>query len=630
MCGIAGVVHSNPEVRARLPESLKQLVHRGPDDSGVYERGRTALGMTRLSVIDVAGGHQPMLSEDENLAVVFNGEIYNYVELRAEMARSGRTFRTGSDTEVILHLYDIEGMNFVSKLRGMFAIAILDVNLDRVVLARDRFGKKPLYYATPTPESLVFASELKGLGPLVCAAGQSQTLRPQAIYDYLSFGVVPQPGTIFEGIQCLPAGSIAATTPIGLEISSYWQPEFYPKSDVSYAEAQREARHRIREAVRIRLRSDVPLGVFLSGGLDSSIVALEAVNAGAADLQTFTVSTGHDLDESGVARRTATRLGIKNTILPLHVDPLAGVMDVVHHYDQPYADSSAIPSMQISKLAREHVTVTLNGDGGDEVFGGYRRYAAADAMGRLRSLGLPHALGVLPAIGGPTQLRRSPVGLVQRLIHGFALDYPDRYLVWSFDMLREVDKQGAWRGAMALPSERLVSATQRHGFSDIDQFNFTDLSLSLESDLLVKMDMATMRYSLEGRSPLLDHEVAEFGWCLPGKYRVRGWVTKRILRDAYRGQLNDEVINGAKKGFEVPMADWLQGPLQPILRDTVGARTSPIRDYLDGELIDSLLSGETGKRKNLTFILYSLLVLDLWLREIKAAPDTGARSPWQT
>jgi len=615
MCGIAGVVHSSPDVRACLRESLKQLVHRGPDDSGVYEHGRTALGMTRLSVIDVAGGHQPIVSVDENLAIVFNGEIYNYLELREELRRAGRTFRTNSDTEVILHLYDVEGLDFVSRLRGMFAIAIHDVELDRVVLARDRLGKKPLYYASPTPDSLIFASELKALGPLERAAGLERTLRPQAIYDYLSLGVITQPATIFEGVQSLPAGSIGVTSPGGLEISSYWQPEFYPKTELSYAEAQIEARRHIREAVRIRLRSDVPLGVFLSGGLDSSIVALEAVNSGAVDLQTFTVSTGHGLDESGVAQRTAARLGIKNTVLPLEVDPLTGVMDVVRHYDQPYADSSAIPSMQISKLGREHVTVILNGDGGDEIFGGYRRYAAAAAMGRLRDLGLQRVAGALPPLGDPSKQRRSRLGLAQRLVRGFALDYPDRYLVWSSDMLREIDKQGAWRGGAVLPSERLVADTQRPGFSDLDQLNLTDLSLNLQSDLLVKMDMATMRHSLEGRSPFLDDVVAEFGWRLPDKYRVRGRVTKRILRDAYRGQLNDEVIHGAKKGFEVHMANWLAGPLKSVLHDTVGSGTARVREILDGRLIDDLISGAEGASKNRTFVLYALLVLELWLAE---------------
>lgn len=624
MCGIAGVVNFNPDVRACLPRSLEQLTHRGPDDSGVYEHGRTALGMTRLSVIDVASGHQPMISADAGLAIVFNGEIYNYVELREELTRAGRRFRTGSDTEVILHLYDMEGLDFVSRLRGMFAIAIHDVELDRVVLARDRLGKKPLYYGGTSPGSLVFASELKALGPLARAAGLERTLRPQAIYDYLSFGVIAQPATIFEGVYSLPAGSIGVNSPGGLKISSYWQPEFYPKSELSYAEAQIEAKRHIREAVRIRLRSDVPLGVFLSGGLDSSIVALEAVNSGAVDLQTFTVSTGHGLDESSVAQRTAARLGIKNTVLPLEVDPLAGVMDVVRHYDQPYADSSAIPSLQISKLGREYVTVVLNGDGGDEVFGGYRRYAAAAALGRLRSMGLHKICGALPSVDADSRNRRSRLGLAQRLVRGLSLEYPDRYLVWGADMLRELDKRTAWRGGSVLPTERLVEATQRPGFSDLDQLILTDLSLNLQSDLLVKMDMATMRHSLEGRSPFLDHEVAEFGWRLPEKYRVRGRVTKRILRDAYRGQLNDEVVHGAKKGFEVPMASWLAGPLKPVLHDTVGSRNARIRDYLDGGLVDGLLDGTALQGRNNTFVLYALLVLELWLTESESNADTAA------
>ncbi|GGN09429.1 asparagine synthetase B [Terrabacter tumescens] len=615
MCGIAGIVHPDPRVRGSLSDALMTIRHRGPDEQGQADSGFVALGMTRLSVIDIDGGHQPMISSDGNLTVIFNGEIYNYREIAVRLLAQGCVLRTDSDTEVLLHLYEMHGDELVQHLRGMFAFVLYDARRNRLLMGRDRLGKKPLYYAQPDQKTLFFASELKALRPLAVAAGMPLRVSSQAIYDYLSFGVVPQPSTIFDGVQILPAGSIGTFENGLLDIASYWSPAFTPKLDIPYAEAQDQARALIRDAVNIRLRSDVPLGVLLSGGLDSSIVAYEAVAAGARDLQTFTVATGGTLDESAVAQRTAAHLGVASTVLPLQVDPLAGIHRVVKAYDQPYADSSAIATMQISELARQHVTVALNGDGGDEVFGGYRRYVAAASFGRLDGLGGVPIARAAQALGHFSAGRRSALGFASRLAAGLSLTPDERYLSWTTDMLRETDKAAWWHGAGCAPSERLVAGTRRPDLSHLDQSMLSDVTLNLRSDLLVKMDIGTMSASLEARSPFLDHEVASFGWALQAGYRVRGRTTKRILRDAYRSDLPQEVLGGAKRGFEVPMQQWLDGPLRPLLLDTLTSGSARLYEFLDRDLVRGLLDGHGLPDRNRTYVVYALLVLELWLQE---------------
>ena len=615
MCGISGAIHPDPRVRRdALGLSLKTIDHRGPDESATFEEGQTALGMTRLAIIDLVGGRQPMSTPDGRFTVVFNGEIYNYREIRERLKAAGRALRTSSDTEVLLHLYELEGLDLVESLRGMFAFAIHDAVRQRLVLGRDRLGKQPLYYAQPQPSTFVFGSELKALVPLVRAAGMPLAIRHQSIYDYLSFGVVPQPDTIYEGVHSLPPASVAVVERGALRIQRYWAPAFEPKLDLGYQEAQDVARSHLREAVSLRLHSDVPLGVLLSGGLDSSIVAYEAVKAGATSLQTFTVATGGALDESQVAQRTAAGLGVPHTVLPLEVDPVTGVHKVVAAYDQPYADSSAIPTMQIAELARQHVTVVLNGDGGDEVFGGYRRYAAARAAARLSGFGSGPGRVATKVLDALPADRRSALGFAARFARGLSMDPSERYLAWTTDMLREDDKNSVWRGGPADASERLVSALAVPGRSALDQLMANDVSLNLLSDLLVKMDIGTMSASLEARSPFLDHKVADFAWRLPDSYRVQGGQTKRILRDAYRGRLPDEVISAPKRGFEVPMANWLKGPLRPLVLDALGSPNARVLDFLQPEIVRGLVDGTSLQERNTTYLLYAVLMLELWLQ----------------
>ncbi|ACO47040.2 asparagine synthase (glutamine-hydrolyzing) [Deinococcus deserti] len=619
MCGISGAVgaHLNAPQTA-LHRSLDAISHRGPDGQGTYFQSQVCMGMRRLAIIDLEGGDQPIYNEDETVAVVFNGEIYNYRELMAGLKSRGHTFATDSDTEVLVHLYEEKGERMLEDLRGMFAFSIHDTRDGSLFLARDRFGKKPLYYTRPASGGLLYASELKALRPLARAAGERWQINDQAIYDYLSLGVVPQPSTVYLGVYALPPGSWMRFREEHLEIQAYWQPEFHPKLTLSYDEAKERTRAEIGEATRLRLRSDVPLGVFLSGGVDSSVIAYEAAQQLGSTLQTFTVATGEGFDESPVAQRTAAHLGVKNTILKLEVSPLEGLQEMVRAYDQPYSDSSAIPSLGISRLARQHVTVVLNGDGGDEVFAGYRRYVAAVRSAALdvvpKGVARTLAAGLAPFAGA----RRSPLGFAARFTRGLALSPAERYLAWTTDMLREGDKQRVWRGGPVLPTEERIAAIQRPELGALDGQLATDARINLLSDLLVKMDIATMAHSLEGRSPLLDHRVAEFAWRLPDAYRVRGGTPKAVLRDAYRSRLPDEVIGGAKRGFEIPLVRWLQGELRPILLDTLGGAEALVRGYVDGAFIDALLRREVMTDRNWAYIVYALLVLELWLQEEKS------------
>jgi asparagine synthase (glutamine-hydrolysing) len=612
MCGIAGALRAPSAVLDAVPQALVTIAHRGPDDSGWTDTEQGRIGMTRLAVMDPAAGQQPM-SRDA-VSLVFNGEIYNFKELRADLEMLGHKFRTNSDTEVLLAMYLEHGVGMLDQLVGMFAFAIVDERTGVAVLARDRFGKKPLYYSK-VGSGLAFASEIKALRPLLAGAGQHPAVRDQGVYDYLSLGVIPQPDTIFDGIHALEPGSHLTFDAEGTHTQRWWRPQF-----ATHAVPVREAHERVRElmadSVRLRLRSDVPLGVFLSGGVDSSVIAYEAAQVLGETVHSFTVATGSGLDESEVAGRTATSLGIRSTVLPLEFDPLESLHTVVDHYDQPFADSSAIPSLALSRLAREHVTVVLNGDGGDEVFGGYRRHVAAHLAGRLS--GVPdRLLGVAERglSGRAASERRGAAGFAQRIVRGLQLDPEDRYLAWSTDMLLDADKRQVWCGGAVTDTKDRVRSTRRDDLGALDQQLVTDIDLNLLSDLLVKMDMATMAHSLEGRSPFLDHRVAEYVWSLPAHVRLPRGRAKGLLRDSYRGRLSDEVIGGKKKGFEVPVNRWLAEDWRSLVNDVLTIPSAHVKSYVDGAAVDDLVNGTRWPEKNTTYLVYALLVLELWLRK---------------
>ncbi|WP_216320885.1 asparagine synthase (glutamine-hydrolyzing) [Deinococcus aestuarii] len=619
MCGVAGVwqprTAESPLADRPVCLALNALRHRGPDGEGLYRQPHVVLGMRRLSVIDLEGGQQPIYNEDRSVAVVFNGEIYNYRELAAGLRARHHHFRTTSDTEVLVHLYEERGVELVHELRGMFAFALHDARTHRLLLARDRFGKKPLYYMRAASGGWLFASELKALRVLARACGEELTLNEQAVYDYLSLGVVPQPSTIYRGVYALPPGSWASIGEDGHEVRTYWNLEYLPKDRASYARAQARVRDLVAEAVRLRLRSDVPLGVFLSGGVDSAVVAYEAARVLGAELETFTVAVDDpQFDESPVARRTARHLGVRHRVLPLEVSSLDGLQRLVRHYDQPFADASAIPSLEIARLAREHVTVVLNGDGGDEAFGGYRRYVAARRAAPFELLP-GWAVGAAARVLGRGAGRRSARGFGARFARGLGQPPGARYLTWTNDLLQEADKRSLWRRAPGLPTEDRIESLLDPRLPPLDRQLDADVRLNLLSDLLVKMDIATMAHSLEARSPLLDHRVAEYAARLPGGYRVRGATPKAVLRDAYRGRLPDEVVRGAKRGFEIPVERWLREDLRPLLHDTLGAPDARVRGWLDPAFVDALLARRVMADRHWSAVVYALLTLELWLRE---------------
>ncbi|MEM9195578.1 MAG: asparagine synthase (glutamine-hydrolyzing) [Myxococcota bacterium] len=610
MCGIAGGLFPRGITEQDLECALATIAHRGPDDSGGIIEGPLALGMRRLAVLDLDGGRQPVEDETGRVAVVFNGEIYNYREIAADLAISPAP----GDTTVIAPLFARYGREMAHRLRGMFAVAAWDRKSRRLTLLRDRFGKKPLYYRRLPSGGFIFASELKALESLSQAAGLPLEIDEQGIYDFLSMAVVPQPNTVFRGVHLVgPGGYLCFDARRDVvQTGTYWslEPSVIRRRRDRLHE---EVRSRMREAVRVRLRSDVPLGVFLSGGLDSSIVALEAAALTEGDVHTFTVSTGDsELDEAPIARETAQSLGIRNTVLRLEVQPRESLERVVRHYDQPYADASAIPSMAIAALAREYVTVVLNGDGGDEVFAGYRRYLAAAAASRT-----PKAVAAAGRVGATAVLgaaRRSRAGFVARFLRGAGMPVGRQYLTYTTDMLFEEDKRELWQRSRCRPTEAIVEDLPGCGHRGIHRQLFLDHRLNLQSDLLVKMDMATMAASLEARSPFLDHELAEFAVTIPPAELIRRGKTKAVLRDAYLGRLPDAVTKGKKRGFEIPLASWLADDWSDMIGDTVLAPSSEVASYLPADWIRDLYEGRVASDRNHAYLRYALLVLELWLR----------------
>jgi len=618
MCGIAGGWHQGGFSSEVIDSALDKIRHRGPDDQGSHVEDHMFIGMRRLSIIDLAGGHQPIYNEKKDVCVVFNGEIYNYLEIIPDLKSKGHQFRTESDTEVLVHLYEQYGVQMVNKLRGMFAFAIWDSVKKIFFLARDRFGKKPLFYHQPKSGGFIFASEIKALKPLIAHLGEGFRVSNQSIYNYLSLLVVPQPQTIFEDVFALPPGTCATFSDQGLAIRKYWEMPLCEKSRMPYEEILVSVRELISECVKIRLRSDVPLGVFLSGGVDSSIIAYEAARVSREPLHSFTISMDDaQFDESPVARLTAERLGIKNTVLPLKVDPLESLSWVAEHFDQPFGDSSAIPSFAVSKLARQHVKVVLNGDGGDELFCGYRRYIAARQLQKLQLV--PKSIAKLGSsiLGSFFPDRRSPLGLYARFLRGRNESPSERFLAWTTDMLIEGDKKKYWRGAPASPTEEFLDRLEKPDcdLHDVDLQRLQDIKVILLSALLVKMDMATMAASIEARSPLMDHVLGEFAARLTPAILLRGGRSKAVLRDAYKGLLPDEVIFGKKKGFEIPLHSWLKGPFKPLLHDTLSVSSARIKSYLDPDFVNEVIDGRQMTERNWAYVVYSFLVLELWLRK---------------
>ena len=634
MCGIAGALDlgAGPGVLDTVGPMTHCLYHRGPDEDGFYRDGQVALGSRRLSIVDIAGSTQPIANEDETLWVVFNGQIYNYVELRADLEQR-HTFKTQGDTETLLHLYEEHGPDFVKKLRGMFVFAIWDTRKRTLTLGRDRFGKKPLYYtrlgAPGQSDQFLFASEIKALlehGRL------DTTLDPTAIYQYLCFGFVPHPRTAYQEIASLPPAHWLQIDADGRQtLQRYWQLPPGGTFKGSRHDALDQIRTVFDESVRIRLRSDVPVGVFLSGGIDSGLVTASAARASAEPIQSFSVGFADQrFDERPLARLVAEQYGTRHTEVVVDLDaevrrPEDLLSRLVSMYDQPYADSSAIPSNAVAREARKHLKVVLNGDGGDEAFGGYRRYSAAlMAEWMTTTLGpmAPLAARMAPV---PRQ-RRGPVAFALRLMEGMALPPRERYLRWSGlftdadaaalcqpDFLGTVRQQA--RGVVDARVEQCLAWGIREPAALMMAADATHV---LVDDFLVKMDIATMANSLEGRSPFIDHELVELAVSLPDRLRASAFQTKPLLRELARERLPSALVKAPKRGFEVPMASWLRHELRGLLQEALLAPDARIQAIVRPAEAQRLVREHLSEQRDHAMRLWALLNLEWWLRSERA------------
>ena len=634
MCGIAGILSRSPEVPVEadsIDTMVAQLVHRGPDDSGRYvdPQGRCGLGFRRLSIIDVDGGHQPLSNEDGTVWAVFNGEIYNFRALRAELETQGHKFRTLTDGEVIVHLYEQLGTACFARLAGMFAIAIWDERRGRLVLARDRFGKKPLTY-TCEGGRLCFASEAKAI---LALPGMPREIDAQALHSYLIFQYVPAPSSIYAGFRKLPPGhflTIDVDRPFEDAPEAYWRLGT-SAFDGTYDEALERLDHLLRAAVEKRLIADVPLGAFLSGGIDSSIVVALMRAAGVSPLRTFTIGFPDPrYDESAHARLVAR---VFETEHDEHVvTPQA--REVLHtlawHYDEPFADSSAIPTYYVSRWAREAVTVALTGDAGDECFAGYDRYRAVQLSARLARMpwimrrGLARAAALLP--------HKRPRTLSNRLYRFLSvMDQPAarRYLGWVNIFSPEALSAGYRREFR----ERLAFDAPLRWYDELyeaapgpvaNQAVRTDLTSYLPYDLLTKVDIASMACGLECRSPLLDHELVEFAVSLPLEWRIGPLGSKHILKDWARRHLPAEILKRPKMGFSVPVGAWFRQELAGLVRECVLGDDSLPRKIFERRFLRELVESHLSGRTNHEYPLWALLMLELWNRQWQPSGFAGA------
>ncbi|HEU4906248.1 MAG TPA: asparagine synthase (glutamine-hydrolyzing) [Solirubrobacterales bacterium] len=630
MCGIAGQARAGgaPVEAETIARMCAAQEHRGPDQRGIHTADGVGLGIQRLRIIDLAGGDQPVANEDGSVVVVLNGEIYNYAELREELLRRGHSLSTEGDTEVIAHLYEEEGVECVHRLRGMFCFALWDERRRRLFVARDRIGKKPLYYSRRGGE-LSFASELRALlqDPAV-----PREVDPAAIDAYLAYGYVPAPDSVFRGVAKLPPAHRLVFEDGALTVERWWRLDYARKLEVDDVEELHERiRAALRTAVRRRLVADVPIGAFLSGGIDSSAVVATMAELSPRPVKTFTIGfADEDFDELPRARLVAERFGTDHTELVVEPDAVAMLPKLVRHYGEPFGDHSALACFYLAELARDQVTVALNGDGGDESFAGYQRYSSNMLAARLERLpgglrrGLAAAAGAAGRAADPRALRSRIARFGGRLGGGRERRYLDQVNV--FDAAGRASLYSTEFAAAVMPDQAdealLGPWREASGAELLDQLLEVDASVYLPGDLLAKIDIATMAFSLEARSPLLDHELMELAAAIPTAHKARGAQRKIALRGALRGRLPDEVLDGRKQGFELPVARWLRGDLAPFAREVLLDRAAAERGWARPEAVAALLDEHLAGAADHGRRLWSLLSLELWAQEtLDAAPE---------
>jgi asparagine synthase (glutamine-hydrolysing) len=619
MCGIAGFLQKEqPADFALVKRMCDQIVHRGPDDEGFHVEDGCGIGMRRLSIIDLHTGHQPISNEDGSVQVVFNGEIYDYAGLRAWLEGRGHRFRTHSDTEVLVHLYEEEGTAGLARLRGMFAFCIWDRRRQQIFLARDRFGKKPLYYAA-LPHGLFFGSELSCL----MAAGVPREIDPEGLRLYFQFSYIPDPFTAYQAIRKLaPGGWLTYDTSGQCETGRYWKlPPPTPGLPAGYDEAAAQGRLRelFDESVRIRMIADVPLGAFLSGGIDSSLVVASMARQSKEPVKTFSIGFEEAaFNELGYARQVAERYKTDHHEILVRPDSVDLTERLVKHFGEPFADSSAIPTFIVSEFAARHVKVALSGDGGDELFAGYESFQIVERLRRWDKL--PGAARrLLETVAGA--LPYSSYGKNYLYMMSRPTDW-ERYFQVNYapHLFRRQLLQPDWMlpAGGAYLRQALGDCLLAEGADGLSQALYFEATSKLTGDMLVKVDRMSMAASLEVRCPLLDHQLAEFSASVPTPLKLREGRGKDILIRALGDRLPPGLLNRPKMGFALPLAQWLNGPLKPMVNDYLRSRAFLDRGLVSGDFVGQMIQEhESGRRDNRGWI-WALLVLAIWLRQNEA------------
>lgn len=623
MCGIVGKIMPrrggglDADVLHRMCAALE---HRGPDSRGVFAENEAGLGIQRLRVVDLVTGDQPIYNEDRSIVVVLNGEIYNFVQLREHLRARGHRFATQGDTEAIVHLYEEYGDDCVTHLHGMFAFALWDRRRHRLLIGRDRVGKKPLYYAHQRG-GISFASELRAL---LEDREVSRRIDPAAIDAFLTYGYIPAPRSIFHGVRKLSPAHTLVFEDGNVRTNRYWHLDFSRKLAVRDArELHEPIRTAILGATKRRMVADVSVGAFLSGGIDSSAVVAAMAQSSSAAVKTFSIGFDHQaFNELPHARLVSQLFGTEHEEFIVRPDAVEVVPKIVRHYGEPYGDPSAIPTFYLAEMTRRHVTVALNGDGGDESFAGYARYLANGMAARLEWLPRSVRRAAASLAGAPSgEDLSSLANKARRLLQGLPMEPAERYrryVAWSDrqqrDQLYTSEFARAARASASVDEfdEAWKTATGRHV---IDVMLEVDIATYLPGDLITKVDIATMAHSLEARSPLLDHEVMELAASIPAHMKARGSEKKWILREALRTWLPTEILDRPKQGFSVPVSHWFRHELRDVVRDVLLDSDALARDYFRPEVISGMLDRHTAGVQDEGKRLWSLFMLELWHRE---------------
>lgn len=627
MCGVCGILdlEGAPIDACIAHRMLETLRHRGPDDEGsawIADGASLFLGHRRLSIIDLSeAGRQPLFNEDGTVAIVFNGEIYNFAQLRSQLVARGHRFRSRTDTEVVVHLYEESGPEGIKQLDGMFALALWDQRTQELVLARDRPGKKPLYYYREGP-TVVFASEIKGI---LQHPGVDRALNPRAVPLYLTYGYVPSPETFYNKIRQVPPGTyVVVGRQRSREPIPYWEltfPRAGEERHIPEAEARREVRRLLTAAVEKRLVADVPLGAFLSGGIDSTIVVGLMSRLMEQRVKTFTIGFdgAESYDERMYARLVAHQFHTEHTEFPVRPDAVALLEELLDHHDQPFGDSSAIPTYLVSKLTREHVTVALTGDGGDELFAGYERFLAARlAESFPRPLvGLGQWLaGTLPRSNGYGGLGAK----AERFFRQAGKPLESRYLAWNSFFDSGLRPRLLHANSIPLLTDSQIAESfsecfdKTRGSDPLNRLLYLNFKTYLHDDLLVKMDRMTMANALEARSPFLDTTLIEFVASLPPHLKLKGWTLKYILKEAFRDLLPTAILRRRKHGFGVPLGAWFSRDLRAYVHDALLASDARVREILNHECVREIYDQHLSGKRDFGQQLWALLTLEVWLR----------------